>query len=410
MKKLTLLLIMLIPVMVFSQSYTGDDFKARNYVRAPLYRTATDTIYRLGGLKADSIYLKGEGLWYKSFASQWTTSGSDIYYNDGNVGIGTNNPVYKLDVNGLIGGSNIETNTTSLSTKLGVEAGLNENETAARYNVVIGNVAARNITTGSQNVIIGNEAGKINNGNNNLMVGSSSGFAANCSNGSFFGFQSGYNTTGGNNTFIGTNSGFTNTSGQNNICLGFSAGYFETGSNKLFIDNQARTDEATSRTNSLIYGVFDATPANQSLTINAKLKVDMPHIAVYRNTDLTISATQNIWYKITGFTSKDADMMTVAGDSIQLTVAGHYIVNINTSFSGLNNEVWELAIFKNNTLEEPSQLRYTSTADVGNMSCPVYVSSDGDDWISFRIRNTTDGDDPTIKRFSAIISTIHLSK
>ena len=537
-----------------------------------------------GGVIMDSIKLNG--LWYTEMGgSQWTTTGSDIYYNDGNVGIGTTAPSYLLHIGGLIGSTNLETNATTKSVKLGINAGTLENESGELLNVSIGDSANYTNATGTENVIIGNKAGRLNTAGGNVFVGSFSGTKNNNGTGNLFlGTYSGENNTSGSaNSFIGYSAGWTNTTGENNVYLGNYAGYHETGSNKLFIDNQVRTDEATGRTNSLIYGIFDASPfnqrlttnsyfnslnfktdsttvrvghntgyakkltnynvfigdsagysttsatewctfvgyaagrlstgtgyqntfigyksgtkntsgldntfvgnqtgwrqttgtgntfigsyagfdnrtgsnnifiganagvssqalsdrliisnvttnvttsaddttksiiygvmsattANQSLTINAKLKVDMPHIAIYRNTDLTISATQNIWYKITGFTAKDGDMMTLTGDSIQLNVAGHYIVNVNTSFSGLNNEIWELAVFKNNVLEEPSQLRFTSTADVGNMSCPVYVNSDGDDWVSFRIRNTTDNDDPTIKRFSAIISTIHLTK
>lgn len=147
---------------------------------------------------------------------------------------------------------------------------------------------------------------------------------------------------------------------------------------------------------------------NGTIRVSGDAYFDLPHVGLLRKTDLTISATQNIWYKLTGFTTKDAGGITVQGDSVQLIKKGHYLVNYTISFSGNNNEVWEAGVFKNGTLEDPSQLRYTSTADVGNMSMPVYISSDGDDWFSFKIRNTSDNDDPTIKRISVIISTIHL--
>ena len=89
----------------------------------------------------------------------------------------------------------------------------------------------------------------------------------------FIGYASGYTTNGhANNTYIGAAAGYTG-NGDNNVFVGQQAGYYETGSNKLFIDNAKRTNEADARTKALLYGIFDATTANQYLTLNGQLQV-----------------------------------------------------------------------------------------------------------------------------------------
>jgi len=146
------------------------------------------------------------------------------------------------------------------------------------YNIAIGDSAMVAFRESSNaNIAIGvNALGNLttsSNYNTAMGYGAGLGITTGASYNTMFGMSAGISlTTGDTNTCIGGYAGGTGDA-SGNIFLGHYAGYYETGSNSLFIDNQDRTDEATARLLSLVYGTFDALPENQTVTMNANVTI-----------------------------------------------------------------------------------------------------------------------------------------
>lgn len=133
----------------------------------------------------------------------------------GYLGIGTQTPISKLDVNGDI---NIALN------KVIKISGIPTINAKGTYNIFVGADAGKNNTTGVDNSFLGYSAGIANTGGSDNTFG---GMAAGISNtdGSrnlFLGTMAGEdNTTGSRNIFIGYGTGDANVIGNKNTCLGY---------------------------------------------------------------------------------------------------------------------------------------------------------------------------------------------
>ena len=199
---------------------------------------------------------------WQSSAGVWSTSGTSAYYTAGNVGIGTDDPEYDLDIGGLaysLSPSSAGVGTARIASRLGIgvtnftrtgatpvekhggvlslggDATTGDNPmivfdsypaSTSFVNVVIGSdETGRRLNGNTGCVYIGGHAGRLNTGGNNIAIGSQS---LSGGGGSFvyaIGYRAGTEGTGQDNVCIGKNAGATyNGTAGNNIFLGHNAG------------------------------------------------------------------------------------------------------------------------------------------------------------------------------------------
>lgn len=210
-------------------------------------------------------------------------------------------------------------------------------------NTAFGADAGAGVTTGAGNVYIGQGAGQVSAGgsynigiglaavqNNSSPAGS---YTSNIGIGVYalrnvrnhyniaIGSEAGVNvTTGTNNVALGYESGRSGTTFTNTIFLGNYAGYYETASNTIIIDSLDRSNVLAQRSSSLIYGITNATMANQILALGGGGRVGINTTSP--NSVLTVNGNTSITGSLTVSNAITASLNGTASWASNFTTTG----------------------------------------------------------------------------------------
>ena len=204
--------------------------------------------------------------------------GDDSYFQigGGGFGIGTNAPSGAFHVNGI--SDQVQTTIQAHSSQTANILEIQKSDTSVLAGFDERGILFSDGGINTDSVYIGKNAGNIGHTNATLNVGIGTSALSSVTTGDgsvAIGSQAGEAIDVGRfNTLYGHQAGLNLTSGDQNIFLGSRAGLRQTtADNLLIIDNQSRANVATELTNSILYGVMAAAPADQTLRINANTHV-----------------------------------------------------------------------------------------------------------------------------------------
>lgn len=177
-----------------------------------------------------------------------------------NVAIGINTEVSSTNNIGNSGSQNTMlginaglANNGNSNVFIGVDSGMHNN--SGNNNTFLGTSSGKSNTDGSDNVFIGQNSGfNAQNSLSNIFIGNNTGHSASGSNNVFLGTNSGHSSKGDENVFVGTESGHHNTEGKYNVFLGYNSGYGNTTGNfNTFVGYKTGEQNKTSSELNLIF-------------------------------------------------------------------------------------------------------------------------------------------------------------
>jgi hypothetical protein len=142
------------------------------------------------------------------------------------------------------------------------------------------------------------------------------------------GYQAGSSSLSGNlSTWIGTSSGSSAGNVSGIVALGAFSDTYGTANNELHINNQDRGSRASELTGDLIYGVFNATPASQTLKFNAVVSAYTTTLT--DTTGKILSAALNTVQPAQGGTG-----ITSLGTNVATWLGTPSVTNLNAALTG----------------------------------------------------------------------------